>query len=142
MKANEKDAGKLAELVNIVWPDHSVEELKTIIKNYINSDNSAVFYKKTDNCYIGVALCCLRNNYVDGCETSPVGYLEGISVKEKYRNIGLAKELVNECEDWAREKGCLEFASDCEIDNTASYNFHIKIGFLEQGRNITFKKDL
>lgn len=25
----------------------------------------------------GVALCALRHDYVEGCETSPVGYLEG-----------------------------------------------------------------
>ena len=84
----------------------------------------------------------MRHDYVEGCETSPVGYLEGVSVKETYRNRGVAKRLVEECEQWAREKGCREFASDCELSNAASLNFHLQIGFQEQNRIICFKKML
>ena len=43
--------------------------------------------------------------------------MEGIFVKEAFRHKGCARELLKECERWAKEKGCQEFASDCEIDN-------------------------
>ena len=142
MKATEKDAEALAELVKIVWPENTEEALIRIILEYIDSDGSAVFAEKRDGSSIGVALCCLRRDYVEGCETSPVGYLEGVSVKEAYRNQGIAKRLVEECEQWAREKGCREFASDCELSNTASLNFHLQIGFQEQNRIICLKKAL
>ena len=49
---------------------------------------------------------------------------------------------MEECENWAREKGCREFASDCELSNTASLSFHLQLGFREQNRIICFKKDL
>ncbi len=142
MKVTERDAETLARLVKIVWPENTEEELIGIILEYMNSDESAVFAEKKDESFIGVALCCLRHDYVEGCKTSPVGYLEGVSVKETYRNQGVAKRLVEECEQWAREKGCREFASDCELSNTASLNFHLKIGFQEQNRIICFKKVL
>ena len=142
MKATEKDAEALAGLVKIVWPENTEEALIRIILGYINSDESAVFAEKRDESFIGVALCCLRRDYVEGCETSPVGYLEGVSVKEACRNRGVAKRLVEECEQWAREKGCREFASDCELSNTASLDFHLQIGFEEKNRIICFKKDL
>ena len=142
MKASEKDAEALAGLVKIVWPEHTEEALTRILREYMNSDESAVFTEKRDGCFIGVALCCLRHDYVEGCETSPVGYLEGVSVKEAYRNQGVAKGLVEECGQWAKEKGCREFASDCELSNTASLNFHLQIGFREQNRIICFKRDL
>ena len=142
MKAAEKDAEALAGLVKIVWPEHTEEALVRIILEYMNSEESAVFAKKRDEDFIGAALCSLRHDYVEGCETSPVGYLEGVSVKETYRNQGIARRLVEECEQWAREKGCLEFASDCELSNTASLNFHLQIGFQEQNRIICFKKEL
>ena len=138
----KKDAKALAGLVKIVWPEHSEEALTKIILEYMNSDESAVFAEKRDEHFIGVALCCLRHDYVEGCETSPVGYLEGVSVNEAYRNQGVAKQLVEECEQWAREKGCSEFASDCELSNTTSLNFHLHIGFQEQNRIICFKKVL
>ena len=142
MKAMKKDAKALAGLVKIVWPEHSEGALTKIILEYMNSDESAVFAEKRDEHFIGVALCCLRHDYVEGCETSPVGYLEGVSVNEAYRNQGVAKQLVEECEHWAREKGCSEFASDCELSNTTSLNFHLHIGFQEQNRIICFKKVL
>ena len=81
MRATEKDAEALAGLVKTVWSEHTEEALVRIIREYMDSDESAVFAEKRDGSFIGVALCCLRHDYVEGCETSPVGYLEGVSVK-------------------------------------------------------------
>ena len=44
------------------------------------------------------------------------------------------------CENWAGEHGCTEFASDCELTNTTSLNFHLRLGFQEENRIICFKK--
>ncbi len=142
MRADPSEAGQLSALVKIIWPEHSLEVLTRIIINYIRSENSAVFTEIINGEYVGVALCCLRHDYVEGCETSPVGYLEGVSIHEEYRHQGIAGKLVSECEQWAREKGCSEFASDCELTNTASLNFHLSIGFQEENRIICFKKML
>jgi aminoglycoside 6'-N-acetyltransferase I len=79
---------------------------------------------------------------VEGTESSPVGYLEGVFVKEEYRKRGYAKELLCACEMWAKDMGCTEFASDCELDNTGSLKFHIAMGFVEANRIICFKKNI
>ena len=141
-KVNANNVWELSELVRTIWPEHSLEELTKILKQYITSKDSAVFTEMVNGQYVGVALCCLRHDYVEGCETSPVGYLEGISVHETFRHQGIARKLVSECEQWAKEKGCKEFASDCELTNTASLNFHLSIGFREENRIICFKKVL
>ena len=91
---------------------------------------------------IGFAQCQLRYDYVEGTRTSPVGYLEGIFIKEGYRNKGYAKELLAECEAWAKCKGCQEFASDCEIDNIDSFQYHKAMNFTEANRIICFTKTL
>ena len=142
MKATEKDAKALAGLVRIVWPEHAGKAPEGIVLDYMKSGESAVFAEKREDGFVGVALCRLRHDYVEGCETSPVGYLEGVGVKESCRNQGIAKRLVEECERWAKEMGCSEFASDCELSNTASLHFHLQIGFQEQNRIICFKKVL
>ena len=142
MRARAEDASRLAELVGIVWPEHSAEELTEIVGEYIGSDESAVFYECVGAQAVGVALCALRHDYVEGCGTSPVGYLEGVTVREAFRDRGIARGLVAECEQWAREKGCTEFASDCELTNTASLRFHLAVGFSEENRIICFKKML
>ena len=142
MRAKAEDASRLAELVGIVWPEHSAEELTQIVGEYIGSEDSAVFYECVSAQAVGVALCALRRDYVEGCETSPVGYLEGVAVRESCRHRGIARALLAECEQWAREKGCTEFASDCELTNAASLRFHLSVGFSEENRIICFKKDL
>ena len=74
--------------------------------------------------------------------SSPVGYLEGIFVLEEYKKRGYAKELLGECQNWAKDQGCLEFASDCELDNEDSLKFHLKMGLAETNRIICFTKRL
>lgn len=91
---------------------------------------------------MGFAQCQLRHDYVEGTETSPVGYLEGIFIREGFRHRGFAKELLQECEKWAKEQNCSEFASDCELTNSDSLQFHLMMGFEEANRIICFKKEL
>lgn len=79
---------------------------------------------------------------MEGTQSSPVGYLEGIFVLPAYRNQGRAWALLAACERWAGEKGCTEFASDCELDNSGSLAFHLKMGFAEANRIICFHKTL
>ena len=61
-------------------------------------------------------------------------------VKEEYRKRGLARDMLVACQKWAKEQGCTEFASDCELDNEDSLKFHLKMGFEEANRIICFTK--
>ena len=61
---------------------------------------------------------------------------------EEYKKRGYAKELLGECQNWAKDQGCLEFASDCELNNEDSLKFHLKMGFAEANRIICFTKRL
>ena len=63
-------------------------------------------------------------------------------MEREYRHNGLAGELLAACEDWAKQMGCSEFASDCELSNEASRKFHLKNGFEEANRIICFAKQL
>lgn len=105
-------------------------------------DNNALFLLIINGTIEGFAQCGLRHDYVEGTNSSPVGYLEGIFVKEEYRKQGFAKQLLNYCEKWTKEKGCSEFASDCELNNEISRQFHINLGFDEANRIICFKKKI
>ena len=141
-KAIASDLVSLTDLAILLWPDHTFNDLKQEMDETL-SDRNAVFYLYLDgDVPVGFAQCQLRFDYVEGTDSSPVGYLEGIFVTENYRKNGIAKQLVNACEQWSIENGCTEFASDCEITNVESYNFHMKIGFQEEARIICFKKNL
>ena len=139
-KATYSDSRVLAEMAVQMWDSHTVDELETEFTETLNDKQSVFFIKYVNDVPVGFAQCGLRSDYVEGTESSPVGYLEGIFVKKDYRNNGYAKELLLSCETWAKNIGCTEFASDCELNNIGSLKFHIAMGFDEANRSICFKK--
>ena len=141
-QAKKEEIPAIANLAVQMWEDAITEELADEMSEVIDSDEGVIFVAKEYGQAIGFAQCQLRHDYVEGTESSPVGYLEGIFVAEEFRKKGLAKDLLKACEDWAREKGCSEFASDCELENKESLKFHIGVGFEEVNRVICFTKRL
>lgn len=141
-KATESDMPALAELAIQMWDDATLSELEEHFAELINCDDAVCFLKYVEGNSIGFAQCQLRHDYVEGTDTSPVGYLEGIYIQKEFRHQGYARELLHECEEWAKEKNCSEFASDCELSNHDSLCFHMAMGFKEANRIICFKKEL
>ena len=141
-KADINDLSILAALSAELWPSLVAEEMNAELQMTMEREDAAFFLAFLENKAIGFAQCGLRHDYVEGTETSPVGYLEGIYVRESNRKLGIAGQLIAACEEWARAKGCAEFASDCEIDNKTSLGFHLKMGFKEANRIICFTKKL
>ena len=141
-KATSLDSRILAEMAVQLWESHTVDELEADFVEILHDKKSAFFIKYINTLPVGFAQCGLRTDYVEGTESSPVGYLEGIFIKEGYRGKGYAKELLLHCETWAKNMGCTEFASDCELDNLGSYKFHLAMGFDEANRIICFKKKI
>ena len=141
-RATSKEMHIIAEMAIQLLSSHTVDELEKEFANLLNDGRIAFFVKFVNNVPVGFAQCSLRNEYVEGTSSSPVGYLEGIFVCEKYRNKGIAKELLTNCEKWAKTKDCVEFASDCDLDNIASLKFHEAMKFVEVNRIICFKKNI
>ena len=142
IKAGMENLEEVAKLAVLMWSENTVQELMDEFSDMILEGNAQFFLKYDQNIPVGFAQCQLRYDYVEGTDTSPVGYLEGIFIMEEFRRKGYAKELLSECEKWAKQKGCREFASDCEIDNESSLGFHMALGFEETNRIICFTKKL
>ncbi|MDR4887314.1 GNAT family N-acetyltransferase [Fredinandcohnia sp. QZ13] len=142
VKATVEDVHDIVSLALQLWPEN-VESVFTMeFTELIHDKKAVIFLAKEENEAIGFAQCQLRVDYVEGTESSPVGYLEGIFVKEEHRRKGVAKQLLSSCEKWAKHKDCLEFASDVELENDKSLNFHLKNGFQEANRIICLTKKL
>ena len=141
-RATSSDNRILAELAIQMWDSALLGELEADFAEIADSEKAVCFIKFSEDIPIGFAQCSLRNDYVEGTDSSPVGYLEGVFVKEEYRNKGYAKELLLTCEKWAKDMGCSEFASDCELTNENSLKFHLSAGFDEVNRIICFRKNI
>ena len=90
----------------------------------------------------GLAEAAIRTDYVNGAQSSPIAFLEGLYVRPAARHRGVAKALVKALERWAHERGCRELASDASTDNLASHAVHRALGFEETERVVFFRKAL
>lgn len=88
----------------------------------------------------GFAEAALRHDHVNGCETSPVAFLEGIYVRPDVQGTGIGRALLHAVQTWGQARGCSELASDAHLDNLASHRFHRALGFTETDRVVYFRK--
>ncbi len=91
---------------------------------------------------IGFIEGSIRGDYVNGTETSPVGFVEGVYVIPEWRRRGIARLLFAAIGDWAKARGCRELASDALLENEASQRAHRALGFRETERVVYFTKTL
>ncbi len=124
-----------------IWPEAPDEYLDFDMDEILASDRDAVFMAFANERPVGMIEARLRE-YGEGCETSPVGYIEGWFVDEDMRGTNVAGDLARAAENWARGKGCVEMASDTWLDNTASIRAHHKLGYEEAERLVHFVKKL
>lgn len=141
-EAKTDDLHQVVRLAERLWPDHVPGALEDELAGLMDRPDAAFFLAWEEGRAMGFAQCQLRRDYVEGAEHSPAGYLEGIFVEEPFRRKGIAGKLLSACEGWALDRGCREFASDCELDNTQSQRFHEALGFREANRIVCFVKEL
>ncbi|HHQ4528491.1 TPA: aminoglycoside 6'-N-acetyltransferase [Aeromonas hydrophila] len=132
-----------ATLRQQLWPHHEMaahlqEGAELLAAAHLN----AFLVLDAQSQAVAFADAALRHDYVNGCKSSPVVYLEGVYVQPASRRRGLAQALIARVAQWGRELGCCELASDAAIDNLASQQLHQRLGFTETERVVFFKKAL
>jgi len=139
-KMTREGANEWYEMRNAVYGGLSdgfhEEEMELVLRS---PDWACRVATGADGSVMGFVEVSLRN-IVDGCLTSPVGYIEGIYVKPIYRNHGVGERLVAAATEWSKKRGCVEMATDAELDNTDAQTFHMRMGFAETYRVVGFKK--
>jgi aminoglycoside 6'-N-acetyltransferase I len=133
--------GEWAELRAELWPHASPPDLEREAQALLVKKPAAVaFLLRADAATVGFAEATVRVDYVNGCSTSPVAFLEGIYVRPEWRRRGAARHLCRAVETWAGEQGCRELASDTEVDNQTSQAMHEALGFAESERVVCYHK--
>jgi aminoglycoside 6'-N-acetyltransferase I len=139
------DLERWADLRQALWADQPRDELAAEAGAYLDGRGfmlEAVFVAvdETDRA-VGFAEISLRP-YAEGCTTTPVGFLEGWFVAPEWRGRGVGRALTAAAEEWARGRGCREFASDTTLDNVSSAAAHEALGFEEVEQLRCFRKAL
>lgn len=136
---NEQTLSIWATFASQVWQTKE----QVLIEKFSNNEFpfEFLYYSQSEEPIAWISLS-LRCDYVEGCQAGPVAYLEGIFISPNYRNQGIAEELLNFAEGWAKSRGISQLGSDTELDNLLSQNFHIKHGFREVSRTVHYIRDL
>lgn len=128
-----------------LWPEGSIEEHVGEIEDFfagrLREPLAVLVAEGASDRLLGFAELSIRAQ-AEGCATDRIGYLEGWYVIPEARAQGVGRALVEAAEDWAREQGCVEFASDAEADNELSAAAHRALGFTEVALIRCFRKDL
>jgi aminoglycoside 6'-N-acetyltransferase I len=127
-----------------LWPDAVEQELRLEAEALVNGSKQSAFFLAltVSQEAAGFAEVRLRTDYVNGCDTSPVAFLEGIYVQPKWRRRGVARRLCEAVEYWAAAMRCLELASDALLENNGSHQMHAALGFEETERVVFYRKPL
>lgn len=102
---------------------------------------AAVFMCERDEVGLAGFLELSLRNYGEGCG-SPVPYVESWYVDAELRGRGVGRALMSAAEQWARDEGYTEMASDATLSNERSHRAHRSLGFEETERVVTFRKVL
>ena len=97
-KASAENAEAVAVMAAKMWTSHKADELAEGFAAAINCPDIALFLMTDNNKAVGFAQCGMRRDYVEGTNSSPVGYLEGIFVEEPYRKkpFSCLKNTINQ----------------------------------------------
>lgn len=133
-----------ADMRLALWPDASLNDHRTDIAEMLAGGDDLVAFVALDAQGRACAFveAALRRDYVNGCDTSPVVFIEGLYVHPPARHGGLARALVDAVAAWGRDKGCTEMASDADIANLSSHAFHHAAGFIETERVVYFRRNI
>jgi aminoglycoside 6'-N-acetyltransferase I len=136
------DRAAWVEMRAALWPEDAPEAHVDAVNEQLNSgENWGLMAETLDREIAGFAEIAVRK-YVNGCETRPVGFLEGIWVKPKFRRQGIGAQLIKQAEALLVARGLRELGSDTPINNRDSQAAHLAWGFSETERVVYFRKVL
>ncbi|MGH7824523.1 MAG: aminoglycoside 6'-N-acetyltransferase [Candidatus Binatia bacterium] len=139
----QEDWSEWLRMRRALWPRCSRERHESEMSAMLQDQApTAVFVsRRGESALCGFIELAIRP-FAEGCQTGPVGYIEGWYVDPDFRWRGIGRSLVAAAEQWARSKGCKEMASDTEVSNLDSEEAHRRLGYTECSRLVHFKKDL
>lgn len=143
--ATPQDAPAWLALRQALWPEedsgYHEREIAEYFAGRLREPLAALLALDPAGIPVGFVELSIRT-YAEDCRTDNVGYLEGWYVAPEARRQGIGRALVQAAEQWARDQGCTEFASDALLDNEASAAAHRALGFAETVLLRCFRKDL
>ena len=124
------------------WPNASRSEHLREMTTTLQRSACVLLALDEDGTAVGFVEATKRDDFVNGTETSPVAFLEGLYVQPSHRRRGVSRMLVSAVATWARALSLSELASDSPLENVDAHAVHRALGFVETERVVYFRKQL
>ena len=128
-----EDLVEVEAMMHALWPSPDP---------YDFNDESIFVWQRDAGAGLGGFISFSVRAWAEGCESSPVPYIEGWWVAPDLRGSGVGRALVEAVERWCLEHGHRELGSDVEVDNDVSLRAHAALGFEPMLRLQFFRKRL
>jgi aminoglycoside 6'-N-acetyltransferase I len=125
-----------------LFPGEPQGEIERGMRDTLANPSAAIFIAERDDGSPCGFVEVRERSYGEGCETSPVAYVEAWYVDPDMRRRGVGRALLAAAEDWARASGYREIGSDALLDNVVSHRAHGASGYEEVVRIVVFRKEL
>jgi aminoglycoside 6'-N-acetyltransferase I len=132
------DFAEWRRMRGVHWPDETEDDMTAWLARH---DTAVIVAEREPTGLSGFAEVGERL-YVDGCDTSPVAYLEHWYVDPDQRRQSIGTQLIRAVEAWARSRHYRELGSDTELHNQVSQHAHQRLGFSETERLVLYRKAL
>jgi aminoglycoside 6'-N-acetyltransferase I len=139
----DSDLSELLRMSRALFSSQTTEEDEAELRDMMHRADARVFViERPDGESLAGFVDVGTRSVVDGCSSSPVGYVEAWYVDPDIRRTGLGRALLQHAEQWAREQGYTEMGSDALLENDVSHAAHKRCGYTEVDRVITYRKSL
>ncbi|MCO6510723.1 MAG: GNAT family N-acetyltransferase [Aridibacter famidurans] len=140
---SEKDSGQWLDLRRRLWDGLSeAEHIAEMREIFGHKETQLVLVAEYGDGRIAGFLEASIRPFVEDCRTDHVGYIEGWFVLPEDRRNGVGSALVRSAEQWAKDNGCEEMASDAEIGNERSLAAHLGLGYEVTSRLVHLRKEI
>ena len=141
--AEPGDRDAWLELRNQLWPEDPETHLAEVGEYFGDGSHfvDQVYVAEQADRVVGFVELRLRD-YAEGSDETRVPYVEGWYVDEPQRRRGVGRQLIERAEQWAKDLGYAELASDAQASNAGSIAAHHARGFREVEHAVCFLKHL
>lgn len=135
--ANHEDPPQLVSLCNQLGYQASAQEIQPRLIDIINNDDHQVYVAElSDKRLVGwVHVYLYHLFYADS-----MAGIGGLVVDDGFRGLGVGKKLMENAENWAKDKGCYAVMLRSNIARKEAHLFYEKIGYLNIKEQYAFRK--
>jgi ribosomal protein S18 acetylase RimI-like enzyme len=139
-KCTNKDFGSVTRLLNQLWPDRKLDEIK-LLKVYhkaLRSKNQQYLKAVHKGKIIGFCSLSIFNTLYGNGESM---HVDELVIDESFRSMGIGKMLLDVAKKISREKGCKMLELESATHRNDAHRFYENLGYEKMGVVFSLKLD-